>query len=55
MNFKPGDKVNFRNDPEKLVYIVYATYKKGWVSLGLLDYPDTEQDSQQRVDWLVKA
>ena len=41
--FKAGDKVMYK-DGDMRVFTVYAVYNKTQVSLGLADYPDTEQD-----------
>lgn len=41
--FKAGDKVRY-NDGDPRTFIVYAIYSPTEVSLGLADYPDTEQD-----------
>lgn len=42
---KKGDRVQYLEDGENGdVYIVYAIYDEQHVSLGLKDYPDTEQD-----------
>lgn len=45
--FKVGTKVRFKNDSE--IYTIYAVYSDTMVSLGLLEYPDTEQDTQVNV------
>jgi hypothetical protein len=44
MKFKVDDRVRYKND--KRIFRVYAIYSKTKVSLGLYDYPDTEQDFQ---------
>ena len=49
--FKPGDKVRFK-DGDQRTFIVYALYGNNRVSLGLYDYPDTEQDDQVNTDEL---
>ncbi len=46
--FKPGDRVTYIGDCFN-VYTVYHVYDKTHVSLGLLDYPDVEQDYQVNV------
>jgi hypothetical protein len=43
--FKQGDKVIYK-DGDKRIFQVYAVYSPTKVSLGLYDYPDTEQDCQ---------
>lgn len=40
--FKVGEKVILKED--KKVYTIYALYPKNKLSLGLYEYPDTEQD-----------
>ena len=40
---KIGDRVRYK-DNDTRIYRVYAVYNKNKVSLGLADYPDTEQD-----------
>ncbi len=55
MNFKVGDKVKFKNDSDKSIYKVYAVYSKNSVSLGLKDYPDTEQNYQTNTSKLLKV
>jgi len=44
---KSGDKVYYKDDPDKKLYFVYddSKIKEGKVSLSLEDYPDIEQDS----------
>lgn len=44
-DLKIGDKVKFLDGDEN-IYIIYAIYSDTMVSLGLADYPDTEQDYQ---------
>lgn len=41
---KVGDNVYYKDDLSKEVYIVYRLYGSRRISLGLLDYPDVEQD-----------
>lgn len=53
--FSIGDKVCLKNDPDKEVYIVYELYGDNEVSLGLLDYPEIEQDYVDSVEDLVPA
>ena len=48
--FKPGDKVRFTGDTD--IYIVHTVYSRSQVSLGLLDYPDTEQDQLTDINQL---
>jgi hypothetical protein len=40
--FKSGDVVVLKTDGRK--YTVYGVYDDEYVSLGLFDYPDVEQD-----------
>lgn len=40
--FRVGEKVILKDDGE--TYRIYAIYSPTEVSLGLLDYPDVEQD-----------
>ena len=42
--FKVGDAVYYLNNPLKEKYKVYGIYSKNEVSLGLRDYPGSEQD-----------
>lgn len=43
--YKQGDKVNYMiMDDKTAVYTVYHVYSNTHVSLGLLEYPDTEMD-----------
>ncbi len=52
--FKPGDKVRYKRNDDG-IYIIYAVYSPTRVSLGLKDYPDTEQDMQTNITEIVKA
>lgn len=54
MKFKVGDKVHYKNDKIKTPYRVYAIYSKNFVSLGLKDYPDVEQDNQTNIKDIEK-
>lgn len=51
---KAGDKVYYLNDPDREPYTVYAVYSDTKVSLGLKDYPDTEQDYQTDIKEIKK-
>ena len=51
---KAGDKVEYKDDPG-VIYTVYAVYSKSMVSLGLLDYPEIEQDYQVNINELRKV
>jgi len=42
---KLGQKVRYK-DGDPRIFKVYAIYPNNRVSLGLYDYPDTEQDYQ---------
>lgn len=42
IRFKSGDKVRLLG--ERDLYVVHTVYSLTEVSLGLLDYPDVEQD-----------
>ena len=54
--FKPGDPVRYKDEgPGADVFQVYAVYDDQQVSLGLRDYPDTEQDYLTHVDKLQKV
>ena len=52
--FKPGDKVKYK-DGDPIIYYVYAVYSPTKLSLGLADYPDTEQDYQTDIKDIKKA
>ena len=43
---KIGDKVFYKDDKDKTEYTIYSIYSDTKLSLGLKDYPDTEQDYQ---------
>ena len=49
--YKPGHQVRIIGEPA--IYTVHTVYSPTEVSLGLLDYPDTEQDSIINVKELV--
>lgn len=51
-NIKIGDKVIYKNDPNKEIYTVYAIYSKNRVSLGLKNYLTTEQDYMCDIKYL---
>ena len=51
--FKSGDKVMYK-DGDMRIFRVYAVYNKNEVSLGLYDYPDTEQDYLVNIKNIVK-
>lgn len=44
MALKQGDRVRYK-DGDTREFIVHTIYKNGFISLGLYDYPDTEQDN----------
>jgi len=43
--FKAGDNVRYKENDDG-IYVVYHIYSDTKVSLGLRDYPNTEQDFQ---------
>lgn len=47
--YKVGDKVRYK-DGDTRTFQVYAVYGPTMVSLGLHDYPDTEQDEQVHIN-----
>jgi len=51
--FKAGDRITYKNDPDKEIYFVYAVYSDTEISLGLLDYPDTEQDYLTKINEIL--
>ena len=53
--FKSGDKVQFTEDFDTHVYVVYAVYSDSKVSLGLGEYPDIEGDHQVDIRELERA
>ena len=56
--FKVGDKVKYKDEidtPIESIFRVYGVYSNTEVSLGLRDYPDTEQDYLTHIDKIVKA
>jgi len=56
--FKSGDKVKYKDEigtPMESIFIVYAVYSPTKISLGLRDYPDTEQDYQTDIKDIVKV
>lgn len=52
--FKPGDKVKYKDNDHR-IFQVYAIYSDTKLSLGLADYPDTEQDTQTDINEIEKA
>ena len=50
---KVGDRVRYADDLR--VYTVYGLYPNNQVSLGLYEYPDTEQDETINADELIKV
>lgn len=42
--FKAGDKVYFKNDKHKFLYVVYAIYSPVLLTLGQKEFPDREQE-----------
>lgn len=56
--FKSGDKVKYKDEigtERESIFSVFAIYSPTKVSLGLRDYPDTEQDFQTHIDKIVKV
>jgi len=56
--FKSGDKVNYKDEigtPMESIFRIYAVYSDTEVSLGLRDYPDTEQDYLTNIKDIVKV
>lgn len=58
--FKVGDKVKYKDEIETPThledkFIVYAVYNDTKVSLGLRNYPDTEQDYLTDIKDIVKV
>lgn len=51
--FSVGDKVRYK-DGDKRIFQVYRIYSPSQVSLGLADYPDTEQDFVVDIDKIEK-
>ncbi len=51
---KAGDKVKYL-DGDPHVYRVYAVYTPTKVSIGLRDYPDTEQDFMTNIKEIQKV
>ena len=51
---RTGDKVRYIENDDG-VYTVFAVYDKTHVSLGLRDYPDSEQDFQTEISEIVKV
>jgi len=51
--FKSGDKVILKSDGRK--YTVYTVYDDEYVSLGLYEYPDTEQDYLTHISEVKKV
>ena len=52
--FKIGDKVIYKTNDDGL-YIVYGIYSNTELSLGLRDYPDTEQDCMTDIKDIVRV
>jgi len=55
--FKSGDQVIYKDElgtPRESVFRVYAVYSDTKVSLGLRDYPDTEQDYLTDIKKIIK-
>lgn len=52
--FKSGDKVKYK-DGDTSTYTVYGIYSPTMVSLGLKDYPDTEQDFQIHISKIKRC
>ena len=52
--FKSGDKVKYK-DGDARVFTVHTVYSPAKVSLGLYDYPDTEQDYTTKTTDLIKV
>ena len=52
--FKQGDKVKYK-DEDTRIFKVYQVYSKNYVSLGLADYPEIEQDYQVNIKKLRKV
>lgn len=53
IKFQSGDRVKFK-DGDNRIFQVYAVYNKDYVSLGLHDHPDTEQDYLTSVSEITK-
>lgn len=54
--YKSGDKVRYKDEgADGDIFAVYHVYDDEHVSLGLRDYPDTEQDSQTHINEIVPA
>jgi hypothetical protein len=52
--FKIGNKVRYKdNDPR--IFRVYQIYNNTFLSLGLADYPEIEQDYQVNINDIKKA
>lgn len=52
--YKSGDIVYYKDDVKKEPFVVYQTYGNKKVSLGLREYPDTEQDYQTDISKIKK-
>jgi len=50
----PGDRVRYV-DGDPRIFTVYAVYSPTGVTLGLADYPDTEQDWQTDISEIEKV
>ena len=56
--FKVGNKVKYKDEigtTDESIFRVYGIYSDTEVSLGLRDYPDTEQDYLTHIDQIVKV
>lgn len=54
MKLKTGDKVRYK-DGDTRVFTVHTVYSDTCVSLGLYEYPDTEQDYMTLTNELIKV
>jgi hypothetical protein len=52
--YERGNKVKYKDGDPRIFY-VYQVYSPTSVSLGLADYPDTEQDYQINIKDIKKA
>ena len=53
-SIKAGDSVRYKDGDDR-IYTVYAVYSDSMISLGLADYPDTEQDGQININKIIKV
>jgi hypothetical protein len=51
--FKPGDKVIYKDDDTR-IFIVHTIYSEKLLSLGLYEYPETEQNWQTNIKNIKK-